>query len=69
MKALVIFESMFGTTREVAEAIGKVLSGKGYRLIAAPEQFRIDGRNPQLVPGEADRARAWGASLAQKSGA
>ena len=56
-------------TGSAAKAIGKALSGKGYRLVVAPEQFRIDGKNPQLVPGELDRAKAWGASLAaQMSG-
>lgn len=51
-------------TGSAAKAIAKVLSGKGYRVVNAPEQFRIDGKNPQLVPGEADRAKAWGAALA-----
>lgn len=51
-------------TGSAAKAIGKALSGKGYRLVAAPEQFRIEGGNPKLMPGELERAEAWGVSLA-----
>ncbi len=51
-------------TGSAAKAIAKGLSGKGYRVMVAPEQFRIDGKNPQLVPGEAERAKAWGEALA-----
>jgi hypothetical protein len=53
-------------TGSAAKAIGKALSGKGYRLIVRPEQFRIDGSNPKLLPGELDRAKAWGADLAAR---
>ncbi len=68
-KAAAVFDTSAKAPRWVptgsaAKAIGKVLSGKGYRLIVAPEQFRIDGRNPKLLPGELERAKAWGASLA-----
>jgi menaquinone-dependent protoporphyrinogen IX oxidase len=42
------------------------LRGKGYRLIAKPEQFFVTGMNGPLVDGELDRAKAWGAALAVK---
>ncbi|WP_198417869.1 hypothetical protein [Cryobacterium serini] len=47
MRALIVYESMYGNTRLVAEAIGRGL---------APAEVT-------LVPGEVRRAEAWGAML------
>ena len=42
------------------------LREKGFRLIAAPEQFFVTGMNGPLVEGELERAKAWGEALASK---
>jgi hypothetical protein len=40
------------------------LRGKGYRLIAEPEQFLVKGIDGPLLDGELERAKAWGVHLA-----
>jgi hypothetical protein len=40
------------------------LRGLGGRQIAEPESFRVTSAQGPLAPGEADRARRWGATLA-----
>lgn len=42
----------------------KVLQRLGARLVAAPESFYVQDAEGPLLPGELDRARAWGAELA-----
>lgn len=42
------------------------LREKGFRLIAAPEQFFVTGMNGPLVEGELARAKAWGETLTAK---
>ena len=63
MDAVIVYESMFGNTRKVAEAIAAGVRG------ADPEAqvmlVRAAGEAPgPLREGELDRARAWGAALA-----
>lgn len=50
-------------TGRACRAIGRQLARHGFALIADPESFLVDHHN-HLVSGEADRAQAWGATLA-----
>ena len=45
-----------------AAGISTRLTRLGARQVAPPESFIVD-RKPALLPGEADRATAWGAAL------
>jgi hypothetical protein len=45
-------------------AASRSLRRHGFQLVAAPESFRVTGTSGPLVPGEEDRARRWGQSLA-----
>jgi hypothetical protein len=51
-----------------AKGADKQLRGLGFRVVAGPESFLVDGPTgplfDRLVDGEADRARAWGETLA-----
>lgn len=49
-------------TGSAAKGIGRRLRHHGWELAADPESFLVDKEN-ELVPGELDRARAWGAGL------
>ncbi len=74
MRALVVYESMYGNTHVVASniadglragasrSIGRRLKRHGYPVIAAPESFLVTSRSA-LLDGEAARARRWGAAL------
>jgi flavodoxin len=46
-----------------ASDIAKKLNAHGARVVAEPESF-IVSMKPELLPGELDRALAWGAALA-----
>jgi hypothetical protein len=46
-----------------AKAAAKALQAHGFRLVAKPETFDVDGMTGPLLPGETERARAWAASL------
>jgi flavodoxin len=46
-----------------ADGIARRLEAIGARLVVPPESFMVTTR-PELESGELDRARAWGASLA-----
>jgi hypothetical protein len=46
-----------------AKPAARRLARRGYRLVAKPEHFYVEGRNGPLVAGELERARAWGAAL------
>ena len=48
-----------------SKGIARRLERRGARLIAAPESFLVTKDN-HLVVGEVDRARQWGAALADK---
>lgn len=47
-----------------AKGEARALAGAGYHVVAAPEHFVVEGKQGPLLPGELDRARAWGATLA-----
>jgi hypothetical protein len=51
-----------------ARSAGAVLRGRGFRLVAPPESFRVTGTAGPLVAGEEDGAREWGRSLAAQVG-
>ena len=50
-------------TGRASKGIGRRLTHLGYDLLADPESFLVDKQN-HLLPGEAERAVAWGAALA-----
>ncbi|MDM7854121.1 flavodoxin/nitric oxide synthase [Cellulomonas alba] len=45
------------------------LGRRGFTLVAAPESFWVGGMTGPLLPGEVERARAWGVALARTTGA
>ncbi len=55
-------------TGSAAKGVAKRLGQHGYRLIAPPESFFVNGQH-QLVEGQAERATAWGADLAERASA
>ncbi|MHA6513499.1 flavodoxin family protein [Tessaracoccus sp. Z1128] len=46
-----------------APTIAKELAAKGYRSVAKPEGFIVQGKYGPLKDGELERARRWGQSL------
>ena len=50
-------------TGRASKAIARRLRRRGFEVVEEPESFLVDKQN-RLLPGEADRAMAWGASLA-----
>lgn len=46
-----------------AKAARKALAVRGYRPVTAPATFDVDGTTGPLLPGELERAEAWGAQL------
>ncbi|EXF24700.1 flavodoxin [Nesterenkonia sp. AN1] len=44
----------------------KLLRSHGASLLAKPESFYVEGYEGPVLPGEIDRARKWGAELAQR---
>ncbi|HEX5096688.1 MAG TPA: flavodoxin family protein [Acidimicrobiia bacterium] len=53
-------------TGRASRGIAKRLHRAGYRMIADPESFLVDSHS-RLLPGEVNRARAWGESLCTTS--
>jgi flavodoxin len=51
-------------TGAASRGIAKRLRHRGYHVLST-ESFRVEGSEGPLVEGELDRARAWGAELAQ----
>ncbi|HEX7994649.1 MAG TPA: hypothetical protein VF506_12060, partial [Streptosporangiaceae bacterium] len=51
-------------TGRASRGISSTLRRQGYELVAKPESFLVTKAN-NLRPGEQDRARAWGAALAE----
>ena len=51
-------------TGRASKAIGRQLKRHGLTLVVPPESFLVDRRS-HLVPGESERARAWGVRLAR----
>jgi hypothetical protein len=50
-----------------AGSIAKRLRRQGLRSLADVESFYVEDMKGPLVPGELDRARAWGAALATRA--
>ncbi|GGG51960.1 flavodoxin [Kocuria dechangensis] len=50
-------------TGQASRKIADALEEHGHRLLTGPESFLVTLSN-ELAPGEADRARQWGAALA-----
>ena len=51
-------------TGSAARGIARRLHGGGYELVGEPESFFVEDAEGPLAPGELERARAWGAQLA-----
>lgn len=51
-----------------AKTIMEKLQAMGYTSLAEPHRFMVTGKNGPLKPGELERARAWGAELANAMG-
>jgi hypothetical protein len=51
-------------TGRAAPKIARALERSGCHLIAEPESFLVTTKEPALVAGERERARAWGETLA-----
>ena len=54
-------------TGRASKGIGRRLSRRGLTLVASPESFLVDKKS-HLLPGELERARAWGARVANVVG-
>jgi hypothetical protein len=50
-------------TGHACKGIGSRLTRHGYSLVVDPESFLVDKRT-QLLPGEDERAQAWGSRIA-----
>ena len=77
MRALVVYESMYGNTRAVAGDIADGLRADfevtvvpvaeaTAELVAAPESFLVTSQST-LLDGEAARARRWGMTIGAAS--
>lgn len=55
-------------TGRASRGIARLLCGRGCRLVAPPESFLVTSKNT-LLPGEAERARAWGALIGETAAA
>jgi hypothetical protein len=55
-----IWWSLRGATGDIE----KRLRGAGYRVVARPAKFVVEGKYGPLRDGEVERARAWGRTLA-----
>jgi menaquinone-dependent protoporphyrinogen IX oxidase len=62
------FDKPAWLTGSAAAVAGKKLKKRGYRMIANPESFMIDGGEGPLATGELDRARMWGKELTELMG-
>ncbi|WP_054812747.1 flavodoxin family protein [Nocardia arizonensis] len=52
-----------------ARGVARRLRRLRYELAGAPVDFLVDGVEGPLVPGELERARAWGSQLAERESA
>jgi hypothetical protein len=57
------FDGLAAFTGRASKGIGRLLSEHGLSLLVPPESFLV-GKDNQLRPGEEERAREWGKSLA-----
>jgi flavodoxin-like protein len=55
-------------TGAASRGIAKRLNRRGFNVVAEPESFFVEDSEGPLAEGELDRAKAWGASLAEKVG-
>lgn len=55
-------------TGAASRGIAKRLRRRGYEVVADPESFFVEDTEGPLADGEPDRAKAWGASLAERLG-
>jgi hypothetical protein len=55
-------------TGAASRGIAKRLRRRGYDLVGDPESFFVEDSEGPLADGELDRAKAWGASLAERAG-
>ena len=53
-------------TGRASRSIGRALARHGLTMVAAPESFLVDKKS-HLLPGELDRAQAWGVRLATQA--
>jgi hypothetical protein len=53
-------------TGRASRGIGRQLGRHGLTVIVPPESFLVDKKS-HLLPGEIDRARAWGALVATQA--
>ena len=74
MKAVVVYESLWGNTAAAARAIAQGIGPEVRALstaeatgeaLAKPTGFTVKGRYGPLRKGELERARLWGAELVQ----
>jgi len=56
-------------TGMAARSIARRLHRTGFTALADPESFFVEDSEGPLAEGELERARAWGASLAEKASA
>jgi hypothetical protein len=65
--AAAVFDTRINVPRllsgRASKKIERALSHLGFDIVAPPESFLVN-RASHLLPGEVDRARAWGARLA-----
>ncbi len=55
-----------GPFGKAAPTVAEALEAKGYVRLADPEGFTVKGQTGPLREGELERARSWGAELAEK---
>ena len=55
-------------TGRASRGIARLLRGRGCRLVVPPESFLVSSQNA-LLPGEAARARSWGALVGETTAA
>lgn len=65
-KGIAAFETrIWWSPGSAAKTITRQLEGRGHHALAKPERFVVKGKYGPLRDGEIERARAWGAQLAQ----
>ena len=71
--AAAAFDTRFGwpvwLTGAASRRIARALRGSGYRMVVPPQSFIVTGSKGPLRTGEVERAAAWGAQIAERTGA
>jgi len=62
------FSGIPALTGRASRGIARALGERGCRLVVPPESFLVSGHNT-LLPGEAARARSWGALVGETADA